>query len=275
MKPTILGPFPLGMSSRAEDISLKTGEGVDLLRLAVNVDVTNAGKIRRRGGFTAAPHINKVNPQVSLAVNQTHSISGSELLSNNQLRDLMNPQPRELSCKHVGRYIAAVLDTLYWSDLYLDGDELGNGAKTTSDRNFMPFPAAITAVFSTGSGIYVSADKTYFLSGDVQGAALNPVHPSTILKGSVSESPANNSFVWLSTRGVMTGSQNGEVGFLSNKHVDTGFLNPAQTGATLFRTTNGVRQVVAILHGDKLAAGIQSTDYMNMEVIKKGVNYGH
>lgn len=275
MKPVTLGPFPLGMDNRAEDVSLKTGDGIDLLRMATNVDLTNAGKVRRRAGFTSATHIPQVNPQVSLPISPTHAVSGAEVLTNDQLRDMMNPQPRELSCKSMGRYISAVHDMLYWSDLYLDGDELGNGAKTTSDRNFMPFPAAITAVFSTGSGIYVSADQTYFLAGDVQSAAANPVHPSIILKGSVSAAPLSESFVWLSTRGVMTGSVGGEVGFLSNKHVDTGFLKPTQTGATLFRNANGVRQVIAILHGDRLETGIQNKDFMDMEVIQKGVNYGH
>lgn len=275
MKPTTLGPFPLGMDNRAEDVSLKTDDGVDLLRLAANVDVTNAGRVRRRAGFTAVAHTPKTNPQVSLPIDTVHAVSSSGLLVNDQLRDLMNPQPRELSCKSFGRYIAACEDMLYWSDLYLDGDELGNGAKTTADRNFMPFPATITAVFSTGSGIYVSSDKTYFLAGDVQGSTLNTVHPSVILRGSVSEAPLSNDFVWLSTRGVMTGSQTGEVSFLSNKHVDTGFLRPTQTGATLYRDSNGVRQVIAILHGDRLASGIQNKDFMEMEVIKKGVNYGH
>lgn len=275
MKPVKLGPFPLGMDNRAEDVSLKTGDGIDLLRMATNVDLTNAGKVRRRDGFTAVAHVPQVNPQVAIPISPTHAVSGSELLSNDKLRDAMNPQPRELSCKHFGRYVAGFQDMLYWSDLYLDGDELGNGAKTTADRNFMPFPAPITAVFSTGSGIYVSADQTYFLAGDVQSAALNPVHPSIILKGSVSKSPNGESFVWLSTRGVMTGTASGEVAFLSNKHVDTGFLQAAQTGATLHRTANGVRQVIAILHGNPIASGIQNTDYMDAEVIRKGVNYGH
>lgn len=274
MKPVRLGPFPLGMNNRAEDVSLKDGD-IDLLRAASNVDITNAGKVRRRDGFTAVTHVSQVNPQVSIPINPTHAVSGSDLLSNDQLRDVMNPQPRELSCKHLGRYVAAFQDMLYWSDLFLDGDEIGTGAKTTADRNFMPFPAPITCVFSTGTGIYVSADKTYFLSGDVQAAALNPVHPSQILKGSVSKAPESESFVWLSTRGVMSGSQGGEVAFLSNKHVDTGYLKPAQTGATLYRTANGVRQVIAILHGSPVASGIQNTDYMDAEVIRKGVNYGH
>lgn len=275
MKPVKLGPFPLGMDNRAEDVSLKTGDGIDLLRLAKNVDITNAGKVRRRNGFTAATHIPHVNPIASIAINPTHAVASSDLMSNEELRDVMNPQPRELSCKSLGRYVCAVGDMLYWSDLYLDGDELGNGAKTTADRNFMPFPANITAVFSTGAGIYVSADKTYFLSGDVQSAALNPVHPSQILKGSISKDPHSESFVWLSTRGVMRGTQGGEVGFLANKHVDTGFLQPTQTGATLHRTTDGVRQVIAILHGNPMASGIQNADYMDAEVIRQGVNYGH
>lgn len=269
-----LGPFPLGMNNRAEDVSLKDGD-IDLLRSATNVDITNAGKVRRRGGFTAATHVPQVNPPVAVAINQTHAVSSADLLTNDQLRDLMNAQPRELSCKHLGRYVAAVVDMLYWSDLFLDGDELGNGAKTTADRNFMPFPAPITCVFSTGTGVYVSADKTYFLSGDVQSAALNPVHPSQILKGSFSKAPNEERYSWFSTRGVMSGSQGGEVGFLSNKHVDTGFLNPAQTGATLYRTANGVRQVIAILHGNPSETGIQNADHMDAEVIRKGVNYGH
>lgn len=49
-----IGPFPRGMDNRAPDHDLTAridGGRVDLLREAVNVDLSSSGKLRRRGGF--------------------------------------------------------------------------------------------------------------------------------------------------------------------------------------------------------------------------------
>lgn len=54
-KPPSIGPFPLGVNNRRppHEMTQAVGNGsVDLLRDAVNVDVSDTGKLRRREGFT-------------------------------------------------------------------------------------------------------------------------------------------------------------------------------------------------------------------------------
>ena len=51
-KPQEIGPFPGGMDNRRPDYDLRGGRDVgDLLRNAVNVDLTNQGRARRRAGY--------------------------------------------------------------------------------------------------------------------------------------------------------------------------------------------------------------------------------
>lgn len=49
-----IGPFPGGMDNRRPDFALSNGDAGDLLRDAVNVDVTAQGTLKRRAGSTLA-----------------------------------------------------------------------------------------------------------------------------------------------------------------------------------------------------------------------------
>ncbi|GKS73666.1 hypothetical protein AVME950_02240 [Acidovorax sp. SUPP950] len=274
--PVRIGPFPGGADNRRSDEELWSERGGALLRAASNVDVTDEGRLRRRKGFALAS--GESVPQdfpVALPIVRTHSTSGQEILSNDDLRDLMNPQPRALSCKHFGRYVAAFGDTLFFSDPYLDGDEFGRGARTTADRNFLPFRGQITAVFSTDDGLYVGSDATYFIAGDVQGSAPLQVHPAQIIQGSVTAIAKEKRFAWISSQGPVTGSAGGQVEALAADHLETGFLPPTLTGTSLYRVAGGLRQLVMTLHGAPDASAAVSSDFMDAEVIRNEVNYGH
>lgn len=270
MKITRIGPFKAGADNRREDISLWDREKGAALRSAVNVDITDLGKLRRRSGFAPAPgEVAPIDFPVSLPVTRTSDSSTTDILDNQPLRSTMNPQPRALSCKHFGRYVAAFGDTLFYSDPFLDGDEFGRGAQTTPDRNFLPFAAPITSVFSTGTGLYVSADATYFISGDVHGSAPNPSHPTQIVRGSVAEIPKENKYAWISTQGPAVGDQNGSVDLVAAERLETGPIPPTLTGASLFRSSNGLRQLVMTLHGQPSSSGAVSSDYMDAVVVRK------
>lgn len=52
--PQRIGPFPLGMDNRAPDFALALPDGGDLLRDAVNVDVTAQGRLKSRAGYALA-----------------------------------------------------------------------------------------------------------------------------------------------------------------------------------------------------------------------------
>ena len=270
-----LGPFKAGVDNRRESESLWNREDGAMLRAANNVDITDEGKVRRRAGFSTTSRAAESEIAPAQPLSNSHSSGSGDIFANAELRDTMNPQPRDLSCKHFGRYVAAVGDTLWFSDLYLDGDETGAGARITADRNFVQFAAPITAVFSTGAGLYVSADETFYLPGDVASTAPQDAHPTKIIRGSVAAVPNTNQFVWLSTRGPLVGEQNGKVDFLAYKHLDTGYINPAQTGATLFRVSGGLRQIITTLHGEANQSGASASDYMDAEIVRKGTDYGH
>lgn len=269
-KPIRLGPFIAGADNRREDVELLDQEQGAILRSAVNVDVTDAGRLRRRGGFAlAADKQPPVDFPVSLPISRTHSSSGTEILGNDDLRDVMNPQPRALSCKHFGRYVAAFGDTLFYSDPWVDGDEFGRGARTTADRNFLPMKAQITAVFSTEAGLYVSSDATYFIAGDVHGSSPIQAHPARILQGSVTAISKDRRYAWLSTQGPCQGDAAGAVQAVAADHLETGPIPAGMTGASLFRAAGGLRQIIFTLHGrpDSQAA---ARDWMRAEVIRNG-----
>lgn len=271
MKVTRIGPFKAGVDNRREDISLWDAEKGAALRSAVNADITTEGKLRRRAGFS--PAVGEVAPidfPVMLPVTATYDVSATDILDNQPLRSTMNPQPRALSCKHFGRYIAAFGDTLFYSDPFLDGDEYGRGAQTTPDRNFLPFAATITAVFSTGAGIFVSADATYFIAGDVHGSQPLPAHDSRIARGSVVAIPREDKFAWVSTHGPAIGDQNGQVSLIAADRLEAGAIPPTLTGASLFRASNGLRQLVMTLHGATDSAAF-SSDYMDAVAVRKAL----
>ena len=53
-KPQAIGPFPGGMDNRRPDFALSNGESGDLLRDAVNADITAQGTVKRRAGMALA-----------------------------------------------------------------------------------------------------------------------------------------------------------------------------------------------------------------------------
>lgn len=233
IKPVTLGPFPAGMDNMREDSELTDPDKGDLLRHAVNVDLSNSGQIRRRKGYTLAAGVP------------------------------LPPSHDGLSCQHMGRTVRAEGSYLRWTDPWSEHE--------TPTKNFLPFPSDITAVFSTETGLFIGADQTYYLAGDVVTTALAVASPTRIVKGSVSTIPHEKLFVWLSSAGLARGTPDGQVTLMQRQHVEVGVIDPNATGATLYRAQAGLRQVIGIINSAPDDGVVAIGDYMDAELVRIGV----
>jgi len=157
-----------------------------------------------------------------------------------------------------GRLFSALGSVLSFSEPYLLN--LYNPG-----RNYIMFPAPITMVEPCQNGVFVSADQTYWIAGDPTVAELNPVLPYRAVRGTSGPVPNENSCYWLSERGIIVGTQTGEVKNLQEGVIATG---NADSGAGLFREQNGIKQIVTPVSGpqDSIMA---ARSWMDAEVIRK------
>lgn len=134
-------------------------------------------------------------------------------------------------------------------------------------RGYIPL-AGITLMEPGQTGVYVAtADKTYWLSGlDVdQVERMVDLLPYGAVEGSAARMESSNDIAWFSARGLVVGTQDGQV---KNTQEETVAVGAAQTGATLYREQDGMRQLVSSgVPGQTSRAAASS--YMAMEVVRK------
>ena len=132
-------------------------------------------------------------------------------------------------------------------------------------KGYIPFPAVITVVEPCAGGVYIVADKTYFLTGAMAEASLREVSRATGVPGT-GLALDDGTVCWVSDSGLVVGTPSGEVNNVQDKHVA---VAPAAAGATLYREQDGMRQLVASLFnpGTSVAA---ATTYMDAEIVRQG-----
>lgn len=132
-------------------------------------------------------------------------------------------------------------------------------------KGYIPFPAVITVVEPCAGGVYIVADKTYFLTGPMAEASLREVSRATGVPGT-GLALDDGTVCWVSDSGLVVGTPSGEVNNVQDKHVA---VAPAAAGATLYREQDGMRQLVASLFnpGTSVAA---ATTYMDAEIVRQG-----
>lgn len=157
-----------------------------------------------------------------------------------------------------GRLIVASGNILYYSELF--APTLYNPAK-----NYIPFAENITMVRSCVDGMFVSADQTYWLAGDMATASLAPILPYKAVFGTDSEIPNSNNVWWMSQRGMVVGSPGGQVENVQEKFVA---VDAATAGASLYREQDGMRQMLSSLFGTQTNV-MAASSYMEFEVIRK------
>ena len=108
-------------------------------------------------------------------------------------------------------------------------------------RGFMPFPADISVVQPCEDGVYVCADKTYWLPGDVMATTPVVLLPYGALPGSAAFDETTQTAYWQGPEGAVIARPGGA---LAVPQGDALIFKPAETGFTWVRELLGDRHLV-------------------------------
>lgn len=208
-----------------------------------------------------------------LAVGQTASFAkagaGGKMLET----QYAEPMPAGQIVRYFnGRLLVASANTLWYSNAY-------NYGLMQRATNFYQFPSNITLLEPVGtSGVYLSTtDRMMFLRGQEATQFVQVMaNPLPAVSGSgLTENGSNLGIpnangpvvVWMTTAGWMLGAQDGMVTPLS---ADKLALPQYDSGATIFKESDGVRQLVSFMKGgDSTRAAV--SDSITGEIIRNGV----
>lgn len=128
--------------------------------------------------------------------------------------------------------------------------------------NFILFPADITLAVAVGDGLYVAADKTYFIQIADQFTKPFEVLPYGAVKNAFAKSQDDQTVEWFSHRGIVRGANGGQVTNLTEANVT---IDKYEKGSVLLRKLNGIKQFIGVAQ-NKLQSGFKATDYAEAEV---------
>lgn len=144
--------------------------------------------------------------------------------------------PGQIVRHYAGRLLSAAGAVLWLSEPYQYG--LMNPA-----RNWLPFPAPITVVEPCEDGVFVCADATYWLPGDLLDTSPVKVLPYGGLDGSGGVSPDQRTVFWGSDQGIVIGAPGGQVTTPQSGEISFGH---APAGATAWREQDGQTHLIAV-----------------------------
>lgn len=160
-----------------------------------------------------------------------------------------------------GRLLVAAGSVLYYSEVYQYG-------VMNPSKGFIQFPSDITVMETTSGGTWVCADQTYWFGGlDIAAADPNPVAAYGGVRGSGGQVPNSNDVFWMSPRGVMRGTQDGQFTNLQEAHVA---VAPAAFAAGFFREFDGRKQFIESAFATDVNR-MAAASYMDAEVVRKKV----
>ena len=165
--------------------------------------------------------------------------------------------PGSCLAHHGGRLLVAVGAALIYSEPFTPG--LRNEA-----RGFEIFPAPITCIAAVEAGVFVIADKTYFLPGGLPAQTVRAVLPY----GAPVQQPGyrdDGGVHWIGAKGILSANAAGE---LTNLQAARVALDAKGSAATLFREADGMNTIVAALSTpSSTAAGVGS--YAEARIVRK------
>lgn len=137
-------------------------------------------------------------------------------------------------------------------------------------RNFLVFNEEVTLAAGVKGGLYVAADKTYFLAGEPGAAELTPVLNYGAAFGSLAPVPtsANKAgavWTWRSDRGQVLADERGQIVPLQEENLA---MKPCSTGASLFVEVDGHKQIVS-LGVPETDSSAEARDFVSMEVRRR------
>ena len=148
--------------------------------------------------------------------------------------------------------------------------------KTSED--FFQFPSRVTIMETVENGIFIVADKTYFLSGrTAEDINLVKVSKETGIEGT-STRVAGKQFgldleqdvaYWVSNKGMILGFPDGKVKNITDKNIAID-INIVK-GSSMYREIDGKKQILTALNGGGDQSTFTSTDTLTSTIIRNGV----
>lgn len=132
--------------------------------------------------------------------------------------------------------------------------------------NFIPFRAPIRIVKAVDTGLYVVADRTYFLGGAHEEFAPREVLPYGAAKNAVARLPRSKDLLWFADCGFVVAGDNGQV-----KAVQIDNVRPDvyADGAVTVREQDSIHQFVGVLRNPVSSTGVVASDWVEAEVRRK------
>lgn len=176
------------------------------------------------------------------------------------MTERMQPIPAgHIVREHRGRLLVASASVLYRSQPWAYGLYMPT-------EDYIPFPSAITILEPVPGGVYVVADKTYFIAEDFN-EAIREVLPFGAAVGAVAQIHDSGVY-WFSDRGLVLAGAEGEVRELHSQSLS---VTPAKQAALMVREQNGMRHVIASVRDGGSGQSIASaTSTMDVCIVKKG-----
>lgn len=190
----------------------------------------------------------------------SYTISANPNYAGRLQTQLLRPMPAgHIVAAHNGRLLVAAGTALYYSEPFAPG--LHNPS-----RGYAVFPSRITVVAPFEDGVYVVADKTYWVAGaNIDQGSLLEVLPYGAIEGSLTRDAEDKAAWWFSSRGLVKAIGGGNVENLQEERVA---VDLAATGATYYREWDGMRQLISSLFGTE-TSNAAATSYMDAEVVRK------
>ncbi|QOF76068.1 hypothetical protein [Variovorax sp. 38R] len=115
-------------------------------------------------------------------------------------------------------------------------------------KSFILFPAPITVMEPCVGGVFVCADRTYWLAGDLDATAMQPVLPYGGVAGSGTRCGTDDNVrvFWVSPHGLVMGTPDGAAKAVQEKDLT---FSGAARAATLYREGQGIAQAIFTRQG--------------------------
>lgn len=177
--------------------------------------------------------------------------------------------PGTIMRQHNGRMYVVENNVIWYSEALLYG-------LTYLDRNyFPPFDAPITMVEPVAAGLFVSADKLYFVAGEsVDSIAITTREGATTIPGSslvldgqlISKDLQGDVAYWQSSEGAVLGLPDGSVRNITQDKLE-GVENAISAASAVLRT-GGVDRILTAMEGGSPRDSFGASDSATIEVIK-------
>lgn len=130
--------------------------------------------------------------------------------------------------------------------------------------NFIQFADDITMVIAANDGVYVSADKTWFISGiEGEEPTLEEVFPFPAVEGTAVALP-DGSAAWMTPYGIALSKSEGLAELISRENFVPELADKGSSGIV---QNNGNQLVVTTMPGDRKHNPLAASDYYEAEIV--------